>query len=359
MAPLDPVSEVESLPVLYQRWADELLPEGIPRESQATCLDCAMCTGCAPETDPAFGYYNRATKCCTYFPDLPNFLAGRAALQENPGAAALRAIIENERDRRGTASLRAVQPSAKIATIYAGHHKEGFGRDPDMLCPFAIEADSETGPLCGIWQQRNSVCSTWFCKHERGLNGTRFWQALQGLFGALEWSLSWWAIHQVLEHPERAISVGPLETNRPHRMSLKPDAWRQWPGNRLDFYLRCAEAVEALSCREAIEIAGMDARLFATELATRYQILRNLDPPERLRVAPFNILRQDGNRATLQSLSCSEPLEAPALLIQLVPAFDGRPVTEVLDAIHRETRIKLDPRLVRRLYDFGILEQTP
>ncbi len=352
------VQEFEQLPVLYQRWATELLPSGIPREREASCLDCAMCTRSAAPLDSGMGYYNRATKCCTYFPDLPNFLAGRAADQDNPGGAALRSIIENENDTRGTASMRAVQPNAKWATVYAHHHKDGFGRDPEMLCPYAIEKDSETGPLCGIWQQRNSVCSTWFCKHERGITGTRFWRAVQGFFASLEWGLSWWAIAEVLEQPEAVVSVGEPRVNDLNRITLRRNAWEHWPGSRLAFYRACAARVESLSAQEAIAITGMDARLFHLELNSRFAELLSTAVPERMSTAPYNILSQDEHRSTLQALTCTEPLQAPTVLLPLLRYFDGRPTEAVLASIREDTRIRLDPGLVRRLYDFGILEKN-
>jgi len=357
MAEPSDAQEFEQLPALYQRWVTELLPAGIPRERNASCLDCAMCTHHAARLDSGMGYYNRATKCCTYFPDLPNFLVGRAAANDNPGGAALRSIIEDERDVRGTATMRAVQPNAKWATVYAHHHKDGFGRDPEMLCPYAIEKDSETGPLCGIWQERNSVCSTWFCKHERGITGTRFWRTVQGFFSSLEWGLSWWAIGEVLEHPEAVISVGQPKVNDLNRITLKRDAWAHWPGSRMDFYRACADRVDALSALDAIAVTGMDARLFHLELVTRFDELRADGVPERLRTAPYNILSQDERRGTLQALTCTEPLQAPALLLPLLRYFDGRPTADVLEAIREDTRIRLDSGLVRRLYDFGILEK--
>ena len=227
-----------------------------------------------------------------------------------------------------------------------------------MLCPFAIEKDSETGPLCGIWQQRNSVCSTWFCKHGRGNTGTRFWLAVQGLFASLEWSLSWWAICQILEKPDAVVSVGEPRMNELNRMTLRPDAWKHWRGTRLDFYNACADRVEAITALEAIEIAGMDARLFHLELGTRFGNLLSGDVPDRLNAAAFNVLNQDEQRSTLQALSCTEPLQAPAVLLPLLRYFDGRPTDEVLEEIREETRIRLDPKLLRRLYDFGILEKA-
>lgn len=317
-----------------------------------------MCAGHGEDCDGDTGFFNPATKCCTYFPDLPNFLVGRAIANDNPGAAALRSIIDNDADERGGATLRTVQPNAKFATIYSHHRQEGFGHDPEMLCPYAIESNGPSGPLCGIWKQRNSVCSTWFCKHERGLTGVRFWQALQGFLTRMEWALSWWAIAQVLDDPGAAVSAGPPDIDIRVKISLRHDAWRLWKGSRTSFYEACSDAVETLSAEEAVVLAGMDGHMARLAMQKRFDALVSDEIPDRLRSSTYHVLKADGQRVTVQSRSCVEPFEAPAALLPLLHHFDGRSTAETLESIRQETRVRLDPKLVRRLHDFGILE-TP
>ena len=59
-----------TLPPLYQRWVAEILDE-IPAEPEATCLDCPMVSR-SGEQEGVF--FNPVTKCCTYRPNLPNYL---------------------------------------------------------------------------------------------------------------------------------------------------------------------------------------------------------------------------------------------------------------------------------------------
>ncbi len=348
--------EFEQLPGLYQRWVVDWLPESVPREHHATCLECAMCAETPGDFERDMGYYNRSLKCCTYFPEIPNFLAGRALHESNPGAEVLRAIVAGT-SGRGVATLRAVDPDAKLATIYDHHHKTGFGRDPDLLCPYAIEKDSAAGPRCGIWQQRNGVCSTYFCKHVKGLTGFQFWQTLRGFLTGLEWSLSWWAIAELIPESARAFKAGALHANDRNALSLRPDAWSYWPGTRQGFYEACAEKVDALSGAEAVAIAGSESRLHLIELKDRFGALCSAEPPADLRAAPFSILKQSGKRTTIQALKCAEPFEAPDALIPLIGYFDGTATTaETIEKIREQTRVRLDAKLVRRLFDFGILE---
>src|SRR5206468_1973039 len=82
------------LPPLYAVWMREALGRPIPEEKEATCDDCVMLAkGCeAPQTSGFF--FDPQTKCCTYVPELPNFLVGRILADSDPAAARGRATLE-------------------------------------------------------------------------------------------------------------------------------------------------------------------------------------------------------------------------------------------------------------------------
>ena len=359
MADCSDQAEFEQLPDLYQRWVEALLPEGIPREGQATCFNCTMCHKGDAAPDEGVGFFNPVTKCCTYFPDVPNFLVGRAIAVDTPGAAALRAFVDSGSGTRTNVTLRSVQPVAKIATVYEHHRSQAFGHDAELLCPYAVTTDPDVGPMCGIWKQRNAVCSTWFCKHEKGVTGRTFWMALQGLLSHLEYAVSWWAILEVLDDPAAACSLAGTTVDSKITIGLRHDAWRHWKGSRASFYEACADRVDALSAQDAIAIAGVTGRLHQTELSTRFRKLLSDAVPDRLRVEPYRVVRQDPQRALLQASDSPEPFEAPSALLPLLAHFNGRPTDETIEAIREATRVRLTPGLLRRLYDFGILQEMP
>lgn len=356
MANCAPESEFEQLPELYQRWVEELLPGAIPREREATCFDCVMCDRGQGAPVPGMGFYHPETKCCTYFPEVPNFLVGRALAVDTAGGDALRAFVAGAEAHRAQATLLGVRPAPKISTVYRQHKDDLFGRDPEMRCPYAITPDPAAGPICGIWKHRNSICSTWFCKHVKGYTGFQFWYVLQGLLGSLEWSLAWWAITQVLDNPAAALMPAQGDATSRNKVSLRPDAWSRWSNTRTSFYEACAEAVAPLSAREVLEIGGMEARLHLLDVEARFAHLHDSDPPEHMRTASYSILKRDENHAVLKAARYAQPFEAPAVLLSVLHYFDGRPTDAVLEAIHADTRVRLSTGIVRRLYDFGILE---
>ncbi len=88
------------LPAPYAGWMDELLGGPIPMEIEATCDDCAMCADSSIRPGDLDFVFNSKTKCCTYIPELPDFLVGCMLNNENSDFAAGRvthpALIIND-----------------------------------------------------------------------------------------------------------------------------------------------------------------------------------------------------------------------------------------------------------------------
>jgi len=354
-AAVDP-AESESLPPLYQGWLEEILPGPIPRERIATCTDCAMCAkngdAAAP---PGQDFFNPETKCCTYFPALPNYLVGRAIHAPSPAADVLRGFIEGNDSDRVHISLRGVMPRDDYWQRYRANGAKGFGHDANLRCPYIINQDGPEGPLCGIWQHRNSVCSTWFCKHVRGNVGRSFWQSVLNMFMQLENTLAWWCIAELIDNHDQLIRQKVPSEAGGADLQLLENEWDFWPGSRIEFFEACAEKVHALSWEEVVAVAGIEHRLRATELRTNHGRLTDMTPPDRLRAGSYEVFSNDGQRTRLRSTGSLEFFEAPNALISLLHYFDGRPTEDVLAHIQQEQRINLAPGLVRKLYDFGVL----
>ena len=185
------------LPDLYARWCQELLGEQPPEESLATCNDCAMC-GEENESTGDGLWFNAETKCCTYHPSLPNFLVGMLLADESPEMAEGRARIR-ETMRNGVRVTPWGLPAPRDHTLrYSAAGGSGFGISRALRCPYYL---TESGG-CGIWRYRNSVCSTWFCKHVRGSTGHRFWEALKSLLGRVEFILGSWCLSTMKLEPK-------------------------------------------------------------------------------------------------------------------------------------------------------------
>src|SRR3954471_3207599 len=195
MAPLD-LTNV--LPPLYARWMAELLQGSLPDESRSTCDDCAVARkpgvkvtvlekGKAPlfEERP----FDKHLKCCTVTPKLANFLVGAALADPSLAEVGRRSLEARIASRLAVTPFGLWQVEAGNLD-YRRRITAGFGLERELLCPhYAVEADN-----CGVWNPRNGVCPSYFCRPVRGMDGATFWLGgFRPLSRAFEPALAQWA----------------------------------------------------------------------------------------------------------------------------------------------------------------------
>src|SRR5690349_5664121 len=127
-----------NFPLLYGRWMEDMLGGALPDETRATCSDCAMLPkGGEPPPEHAV-FFNPSTKCCTYLPDIPNYLVGDILRDCTPEMARGRDTIEKRMMRKADVTPLGVgQPSSYL--LWYNHSKAGFGRSQTLRCPHYIE----------------------------------------------------------------------------------------------------------------------------------------------------------------------------------------------------------------------------
>lgn len=320
------------LPPLYGRWISELLGETLPEEQAATCDSCVQCGSHAPE-----GYrFADETKCCTYVPAIANYLVGGALRAGSLiGRERLLARMKDEPESVTPHGLDATEDERRrYRDILAA---ERFGRDPELRCPYYLR---EAGGLCGVWRHRNGICATWFCKHDRGAAGQRFWQALEVLLTAVERELSHWCACTILfdETPEAAGDEAP---------------WRAWAGREAEYYRRAAELVEALSWSDVQELAGAAIEPQVRALLDAHAALR--DPiPAHLELGTIRVSHSGPETSRVVTYLDTDALEVQNALLELLPRFDGRPTGAVLAEL-RAAGVEVSPALLRMLVDFELL----
>jgi hypothetical protein len=353
-----------TLPPLYAGWIDELLGGALPHESEATCEQCAMLPNGTPARETLT--FAPDTKCCTYVPNLPNFLVGRILADSDPVFAAGRATIEQRIDARvGVGPLGLARPPVQ-QLLYTQGGPQVFGRAKALRCPH-YRADA--GGACGVWRHRNGVCATWFCKHVRGATGQRFWHSLEQLLTIAERELSRWCLLQLgVEAPVLARLL-PRGSDRggngPQVDAATVDGdvddaayaelWGTWRGRERDLFGRAARLVNGLRWLDVLRIGGASVDTLAHILVDAYQRHAAEDIPARLAVAPFQTVVAGRERVRVVTYSPLDPLELPRLLVDVLPYFDGRPTSDALARIRADRRINVQPDLVRKLVDFGVL----
>ena len=351
------------MPTLYAPWLEALLGGPLPGESAATCQSCAMlpATGTTPDADAL--HFHPATKCCTYVPALPNFVVGRVLADTSAAGAAGRASLIARMGDRACMTPLGMDPPPSYLLTYERSAADLFGRAPGLRCPHYL-ADSGG---CGIWPHRMSVCATWFCKHDRGRRGLDFWSAVRDLLGAVERAL---AVHCVqalapsAEAARRAVArrrPTPTTISPAHLGGVLPAGyhveWGRYARREADFFLECARIVEALSWSDVLALGGAEAQLAADVARESYVALITATPPVAPRQGTLTVYALEGTTATCSGYSGTDPLHLPLPLLQVMRVFDGRPMPRAVAAA-RAAGVDVDVDVVRRLVDFGMLEET-
>lgn len=361
------------LPPLYAAWMNDLLAGAIPLETKSTCSNCAMAApaGTVISEKNAADFFDPDLKCCTFLPTLPNFLIGRILLDDNPAAAQGRATVLSRMGASLAVTPLGMAEPAVHSLIYAEGAHAGFGHSKSLLCPHYLPGDSAEGAehkgQCGVWKNRNAVCATWFCKHDRGATGKHFWTALQQLLMTAEKDLSVWCVAEmglegaalkVLFPPRQpsskeAFTAEALDNriNQKHHQAL----WGEWYGREREFFQACAQRVNALTWADVLRVCGPTLRVQARLLLQRYDNLVNPTLPPRLTLNNLNVIKLDNTSMRFGTYSALDPLQMPRTLLAALPHFDGRDVDEVTAEIMDKEKLRLTPSLLQKLVDFGIL----
>jgi Fe-S-cluster containining protein len=309
--------------------------------------------------------YNKDTKCCTYLPVLPNFIIGRILNHEADAGQGVASIRQRIAQQVAVTPLGLMQlPS--YALMYEALSKGGFGRSIALLCP---HYDSTEGGRCSIWAHRNSVCTTWFCKHTRGKVGATFWDALKALLEAVERDL---AVHLALAGgiPPRVVEecsrMSPAHLREQYFLEVSKDCdswssrerWVAWYGRQEAFFRHCGDAVDGMSWTDVRGVCGPRLGMLSGVVKDAYDALVSKDLPIALRVAKLTLLPDGPTTSSVSTYRALDTLSLDNDLIQVLRYFDGRPHAAVVAEIEEKEDLSLDEPLLRLLLDYDILQQV-
>jgi hypothetical protein len=320
-----------------------------------------------PTTNSNAGmFFSPATKCCTYLPELANFLVGRVLADKSPEAAFGHATVEARIDKGLGVTPLGLQKTPLYVLLYRTS-PDSFGHAASMRCPhFVVD-----GGRCGVWRHRESTCATWFCKYSRGEVGRMFWQRLHDVLAAAEEAVR---VHclvesgidlQILEalHPTRAVAnalsrsqgLAATDVEKELDSARYRAVWGSWRGRERELYRRCAEIANALSWSEVLRLGGTRLDVLSRLLLDAYERLVSKEVPARARHRSLKILQSSPDTAEVVGYSTIDALRMPRRLVDVLHRFDGRPTQDALDAIAEEDGLRIAPGTVRKLVDFGVL----
>ncbi|MCI0441607.1 hypothetical protein L0152_00130 [bacterium] len=327
-----------ALPPLYRRWVGEILKQDIYSEPRATCDDCAMCTYVHPPASQD-KYFKSNVKCCGYHPVLPNYLIGAIIADDDPTLSEVKEQFL-QRVIRSVITPHGIS-AAYMTSLY--YIFKPFGQYEQALCPYYL---NHSGGRCGIWKYRNSVCSTYFCKHERGAVGWQFWRQLSAMLTLAEKRLAQYCTDQLpVIIPENASDI-------------REKTWGNWTFREAEFFQSCWNIVRPLRWEEVLKIGGEELESAVKELKNHFNAVESKVLPYALKMKYFKSEEVAVGITRVWSYSNYNPIDLPTNIIDVLEYFDGRPVSEVLSQIKQEKAITIDADLLQKLSDYEILVQA-
>jgi len=239
------------LPKLYT----QLLPEEILAlpilETKATCDSCIE----VPR-------YAADLKCCTFHPFLPNYLVGQILKDQKAHPTFVLETLKHKISQRQYVVPLGVMAPIRYQVEFNTNREQGFGQRSDWLCPYYDRKFNR----CGIWRNRGSVCTTFFCQSSKGKRGQDFWKEALNYLSYVEMALAEETL-VYLDFSPRQISeqLDFLNRKRGTKAELSSDSlpvkrarelWNGYFDDPEGFYIKTLEIAQSFDKRHLSETMG-------------------------------------------------------------------------------------------------------
>jgi hypothetical protein len=353
---------IDSLPAFYEPFLPRVFQTLIPPEPFSDCLNCPMIADSRDEMDDNLSKpFAPDTKCCTFNPRIPNYMAGAILSDTDPAMEEGRRKI---RARIGSGEgifPNGVYPDRRYHQLYLERSRGGFGRERELLCPYFQEGRYN----CSVWKYRESICALWFCKHLAGSVGREFWNSVIDYMKFMQESLINVSAYMCGLEPVDPYGEGGRPENivpDDKREAEKSYAalWKGWAGHEIEYYVKCYDAVVNLTDDIIVRIHEK-GRSLEDKVASLAGEITTI--PELLKLDPERVTDQHDGFLRVELRNYLEILERHIawsfrLPKNILDPFDGITNTgEVLKQIADKAGIKVEPEILIALYRHGILIQ--
>jgi len=219
-------------------------------ESKATCGACIQ----VPR-------YENHLKCCTFHPFLPNYLVGKILLEEQESPSFISNVMKHKISNRVYALPIGITAPISYQVDFNKYKDKKFGKNPDWLCPYYNLQNQN----CGIWENKGSVCTSFYCESSKGKKGKVFWEKSLNYLSYIEMAFAEEALVN-LDFSPRQVSeqLDFLNRKKATREELKQDyldakldqkLWNHYTDKQA-FYIKCYEIVKKMERPAVQELMG-------------------------------------------------------------------------------------------------------
>jgi Fe-S-cluster containining protein len=257
------------LPEIYRKLLDFS-----QEETKATCANCAMAQ--SPKGKVS---YKADLKCCTFEPFIPNYLVGAILESKQTSTGAREAILLKIKKRQYALPIGLVA-DIPFQIRFQEKGPKDFGNREDLLCPY-FNKDLNN---CGIWKNRGSVCSSFFCKSDSGQKGLKFWNDLGDYLNLVEMAL----LEEILAHLDfsprqvnenldflnrKTASLTELKSKSLPLLKAKK-LWNGYFEDQEKFYRKCYELALGLDRKNLKQTMGSMGENFENSLFAQMEKLK-------------------------------------------------------------------------------------
>jgi hypothetical protein len=352
---------IDFIPDLYKPFLPEVFTTEIPPEPFSDCQNCPMTSSTLDEMDDDLSKpFTPDTKCCTFTPRLPNYVAGAILSDSDPAIEeGKRRLQERIRAGRGIYP-NGVYPTPAYARLYNERAPREFGRNSDLLCPYFTEGEYN----CSIWKYREAICAFWFCKHLAATAGREFWKAVIDYMKYMQESLINISAYRCGLEPVDPYGEG----NRPG-YTESTDAseaekkyaglWKAWAGHETGYYIKCYEIVTGLE-HENIRKIQMQAVPLAVKIDSIAHDIARI--PEYLKLEKKAVDDDSEGFYRVEIKNYIEILQKSIVWSFRLPCvildpFDGtRTTPEVVQQVLENHKIRIEPEILIALFRHGVFK---
>ncbi len=310
------------------------------------------------------GYFSKESKCCTHYPELPNYLIGALLSNISPGLETGRSRIRRTIQSRIGVTPHGILRPRKFGLLLINSDKMFFGRSRRLICPFY----ERTKGICTIRPFWDAACNSWFCKYSAGEDGRIFWTALKRYMNEAEKTLVQYALQKMRWDPQKIIrlessdgllSLREVDDQPPDPKTYR-DLWGDWAGHEENFYEETFRIVSALAPKSFEKISGIVQKILLEEVKMRWRDLLKPKLAEFLKRNPdLHVDKKGDDNYYLVGYSTLDPFMVSKRVYDLLDFFDGRrTLWEACRLIQQHLGAAPDEELVTKLYHYRILQDT-
>lgn len=351
---------IDRFPDFYINFLPLFLEKESPKETAKSCPNCSMIVFNSSSSIQGIVSFSPVTKCCTHYPNLPNYMVGALLADKNPSLNEGRTRIRDLIRKAVAVKPHGIMRPAKFQHLLKSS-PDSFGRASSLLCPCF---DSEKG-ICTLWPFHSAVCNTWFCKYSAGEDGRLFWLSLKDYMLHVEKVLELYALKklgfkasEIILQEKKVLTLSAAEIDeKPLDEKAHKNLWGKWAGREEEFYKETYLTVKGLNRRSFQNLQGITGDILFKDLMIKRQKVVNPKLPAFLKRNPRLVIEKTGDdEYTLISYSGFDPMSISKRIHSIIDFFDGKtPTKEVCREILEKTKTAPSHDLLLSLYQLRVL----